>query len=48
MACHARQPYTIEALANRNTLWRCVVCNHVVNLIPGRYSSDVEETASDA
>jgi hypothetical protein len=43
MECHAQQPYTVETLANRNTVWRCVVCNHVVNLIPGKYRSDLEE-----
>jgi len=35
MACKARQPYTVAALSNGNTVWRCVVCNTVVNLIPG-------------
>ena len=48
MECHAQQPYTVEVLENRNTIWRCVVCSHMVNLIPGRYSSDLEETASNA
>ena len=48
MECKAQRPYTIEALPNRNTIWRCVVCSHVVNLIPGKYRSDPEERASDA
>ena len=37
MQCKARQPYMVEELRNRNTLWRCAVCGHVVNLIPGGY-----------
>ena len=39
MPCKARQPYTVEALPNGNTIWRCRACAHVVNLIPGTYST---------
>jgi ribosomal protein L37AE/L43A len=39
MQCKARQPYTVEALVNGNTIWRCRACAHVVNLIPGTYST---------
>jgi len=39
MQCKARQPYTISTLSNKNTMWRCAVCNYVVNLIPGTYST---------
>jgi hypothetical protein len=39
MQSKAPQPYVIETLPNRNTLWRCAVCRHVVNLIPGIYSA---------
>jgi hypothetical protein len=48
MQCKARQRYIVEELRNRNTLWRCAVCNHVVNLIPGQYTTDIVESGSDA
>ena len=48
MQCKARQRYMVEELRNRNTLWRCAVCNHVVNLIPGQYTADIVESGSDA
>jgi hypothetical protein len=38
MTCHARQPYTVEPFANGNTGWRCVVCSHILKLIPGTYT----------
>jgi hypothetical protein len=48
MQCKARQFYTVEELRNRNTLWRCAVCSHVVNLIPGQYTADIVESGRDA
>ncbi len=48
MECRAQQPYTVEVLPNRNTLWRCVVCSHVVNLIPGTYSAMLDGTPTGA
>ena len=42
MECHATQPYTVAVLPNRNTIWRCVVCSHVVNLIPGKYKQNLQ------
>src|SRR5207245_1317476 len=48
MECHAQQPSTIAALPNRNTMWRCVVCSHVVNLIPGKYSAMLDDTPTGA
>jgi hypothetical protein len=48
MQCKARQFYTVEELRNRNTLWRCAVCSHVANLIPGQYTADIVESGSDA
>ena len=47
MQCKARQRYMVEELRNRNTLWRCAVCNHVVNLIPGQYTADIVESGSE-
>ena len=37
MECKAQRPYSVETLPNRNTIWRCAACSHVVNLIPGKY-----------
>jgi hypothetical protein len=48
MECHAQQPYTVETLPNRNTIGRCVVCGHVVNLIPGKYSAMLDGTPMGA
>ena len=48
MECHAQQPSTIAVLPNRNTMWRCVVCSHVVNLIPGTYSAMLDDTPTGA
>ena len=48
MQCKARQRYTVEELRNRNTLWRCAVCSHVVNLIPGQYTAAIVESGSEA
>jgi hypothetical protein len=47
MQCKARQRYMVEELRNRNTLWRCAVCNHVVNVIPGQYTADIVESGSE-
>jgi len=47
MQCKARQPYTISTLSNKNTLWRCAVCNYVVNLIPGNYSAALGEASGE-
>jgi hypothetical protein len=48
MQCKARQRFTVEELRNRNTLWRCVVCGSVVNLIPGPYTADIVDSGSEA
>ena len=48
MECHATQPYTVAVLPNGNTIWRCVVCSHVVNLIPGKYSAMLDGTPTGA
>ena len=42
MECHAHQPYTVEHFANGNTGWRCVGCGHILNLIPGQYTSPLQ------
>jgi ribosomal protein L37AE/L43A len=42
MTCHAQQPYTVERFANGNTGWRCVVCGHLLTLIPGTYMGSSE------
>ena len=44
MECHAQQPYTVERFPNGNTGWRCVVCGHILNLLPGTYTSGLVET----
>ena len=48
MECHAQQPYTVAVLPNRNTIWRYVVCSHVVNRIPGTYSAMLDGTPTGA
>ena len=45
MQCKARQRYMVEELRNRNTLWRCAVCNHVVNLTLQRHLSALPKIA---
>ena len=47
-ACKAQQPYTVETLPNRNTLWRCAVCSHVVHRVPGTYSESEEFSSGEA
>ena len=47
MQCKAQQPYTISILSNKNTMWRCAVCNYVVNLIPGNYSAALGEASGE-
>ena len=48
MQCKAQQPYTVERLPNRNTVWRCAVCRYVVNLVPGTYSAPEGLMAGEA
>jgi hypothetical protein len=47
MDCKARQPYTVEPFPNGNTGWRCTVCGHILRLMPGKYTSGLEEPTND-